>query len=468
MMDHRFSPGRPFSKVAGRGVRQVVIVLASVLLSAVSFAETRWQPAAGDTPADNPLKGLVPYAGADGARFPHSMQFFYLPLSAVVRGEDTYEWTELDHKLDAITAGGRQAVFRVHLEYPGQADVIPPYLVKAGLKVHRYLNTNTAPLPAQEVATPDYEDPQLRKALAGFIAALGKRYDGDPRIGFITAGLLGTWGEWHTHPRDELFASKAVQREVMDAYEKAFAITPVLLRYPAADGHPVHEPNAARRFGYHDDSFAWATLDTGEKKDDWYYLPALRQAGPAAMERWKTYPIGGEIRPEAWGKIFDESVAPPFQDFRRCVEETHASWLLDSGMFQEKPSPQRHAKATAAVRRMGYDIRVTEVMFEAGIIRVTLLNQGVAPFYYPWKARFLVLDAAGQTVGAETGSEHSLRGVLPGESVTWEQKLATPAGSGVRVLMQVPNPLKTGKPVRFANRLQDADREGWLTLTPAR
>jgi hypothetical protein len=459
-------PGTSFSKAAGRGARPAVAALACLILTAASFAETRWQHEAGDTPADNPLKGLVPYAGADGERFPHSMQFFYLPLSAVVKGEDAYDWSELDRRLDAIAAGGRQAVFRVYLEYPGQADAIPTYLVKVGLKVHRYLNTNTAP--AQEVATPDYEDPRLRKALAGFIAALGKRYDGDPRTGFITAGLLGTWGEWHTHPRDELFASKTVQREVMDAYEKAFSITPVLLRYPAGGGHPAHEPNATRSFGSHDDSFAWSTLDTGEKKEAWFFLPALRQAGPAATERWKTHPIGGEIRPEAWGKVFDESVEPPIQDFRRCVEETHVSWLLDSGMFTEKPSPERHANATAAVRRMGYDFRVTEVVLDEDIIRVTLLNQGVAPFYQPWKARFVELDAAGQPVGAETGSEHSLQGILPGESVTWEQRLASPAGPGARVLMQVPNPLKTGKPVRFANRLQDADRVGWLTLTPAR
>lgn len=28
-----------------------------------------------------------------------------------------------------------------------------------------------------------------------FIHALGQRYDGDPRLGFVGLGLLGTWGE---------------------------------------------------------------------------------------------------------------------------------------------------------------------------------------------------------------------------------------------------------------------------------
>jgi hypothetical protein len=51
----------------------------------------------------------------------------------------------------------------------------------------------------------------------GFIAALGRRYDGDSRIGFITAGLLGGWGEWHgMAPRYELFAGKDLQAAITD------------------------------------------------------------------------------------------------------------------------------------------------------------------------------------------------------------------------------------------------------------
>lgn len=439
--------------------------LAGIL--AIAGAEERtWQLKPGISPVDNPLKGLVPYAEPVEGRFPHSMEFFYLPLSAVVKGPGKQDWTELDRKLDGIAGRGHQAVFRLHMEYPGQSGVIPSHLVDAGLKVHRYLNTNTAPFPPQEVETPDYEDPRLRTLLAEFIAAFGKRYDGDPRIGFITAGLLGTWGEWHTYPRNDLFASKAVQREVMDAYEKAFKVTPVLLRYPAGKGHGTYEANDTRPFGYHDDSFAWATLDTGRKEDAWFFIPSLDAAG--ATGRWKTRPIGGEIRPEAWGKVFDDPAAPPVQDFRRCVEETRASWLMDSGMFREQATPERYERAIAAVRRMGYDFRVTTVSMEDGRIKVTLVNQGVAPFYHPWKVVFRVLDDKGRPVGADLESEHTVQGLLPAAPVTWEQTLGdTPEhGDAPRVLMQIRNPLKGGAPVRFANASQDADADGWLTLTP--
>lgn len=81
------------------------------------------------------------------------------------------------------------------MEYPRKPSGVPAYLVEAGLMVRTWTNTNTQPFPPAIDHTPDYEDLRLRAALTNDIAALGARYDGDPRIGFITAGLLGTWGE---------------------------------------------------------------------------------------------------------------------------------------------------------------------------------------------------------------------------------------------------------------------------------
>ncbi len=333
------------------------------------------QPAAGESrqpleyrpaPAHNPLKGLVPYQGDRRDSFPHTLEFNYLPYSALVKGYDTFDWKPLEQLLDDIAGRGHQAVFRIVLEYPGKTGIIPAFLVKDGLKVHTYLNTNTQPRPPTRVETPDYEDANLRRSLKNFLAAFGKTYDGDPRIGFITAGLLGTWGEWHTYPKDELFASKTVQLEVMDAYEAAFKVTPVLLRYPAGEKDQQKAKNADRKFGYHDDSFAWATLNTGKKGDEWFYMTALEAAGPDAEVRWKTHPIGGEIRPEAWGRVFDENPGKKeIQNVRRCVEQTHASWLMDSGMFERTRKAERIKRAEEEVRRMGYEFHAPAVTIGA-------------------------------------------------------------------------------------------------------
>lgn len=433
--------------------------------------ETSYKLEYRPAPVDNPLKGLVPYQGDVREMFPHSMEFNYLPYSALVKGYDEFDWSPLEELLEDIASRGHQAVFRVYLEYPNRSGVVPTFLVNDGLKVHKYVNTNTQPFPPAEVETPDYENESLRRSLKRFIAALGKRYDGDPRIGFITAGLLGTWGEWHTYPREELFASKQVQQEVMDAYEGAFHVTPVLLRYPVGTDDDSKAANANRPFGYHDDSFAWSTLSSGKADDDWFYMTRLKGAGPRAEAKWKTHPIGGEIRPQAWGRVFDANPGKKeVQNFRKCVEATHVSWLMDSGMFEKKQKAERFQRAIQEVRRMGYEFHVPTVTIgdvenETVSVRLQIENRGVAPFYYHWTAEYGLL-ASGKFAKTFKGTGE-LSGLLPNNGPrVWNQTLSlSGVNTGVYTLaVRVPNSLKRGNPVRFANASQDADAAGWLSL----
>ena len=451
-------------------MNRLLAVSIAFFLSLEAFADERVLLDYSSAPVENPLKGLVPYAGDKNIHFPHSLEFSYVGFAELVKGYEDFDWQPLEELLNDISSRGHQAVFRIYLEYPKKTNIIPMFLLDDGLKVHKYLNTNTQPFPPAQVETPDYEDKNLRRALKNFIAALGKKYDGDPRIGFITAGLLGTWGEWHTYPKEELFASKAVQTEVMDSYSAAFQRTPVLLRYPAGEETWGKVSNADRPFGYHDDSFAWATLDTGKEKDDWFYIPALKQAGTAAMEKWKTHPIGGEIRPEAWGKVFDAKQGDKrIQDFRECVTQTHVSWLMDSGMFEKKPHKDRKQRAETEVRRMGYEFHVpaVSVSAERNSLKISLEveNRGVAPFYYDWKAEYgLLLDGK---VTKTTVSSGKITGLLPGEQAReWNDTLDlsnVPRGTYM-LAVRVPNTLPNGLPLRFANATQDQDVAGWLSL----
>lgn len=187
--------------------------------------------------------------------------------------------------------------------------------------------------------TPDYEEPRLREALTNFIHELGWRYDGDPRLGVVGLGLLGTWGEWHNSPHDEWSASKTVQREVMDAYEAAFKKAKLVARYPAGTNDLRYAENGRRPIGYHDDSFAWATVHTGKPGDAWFFETRLRSAG--ALDKWRTQPVGSEVRPEVWSCLFtDPSCAPIGQEFARCVAVTHAAAERFPATFcQARPGP---------------------------------------------------------------------------------------------------------------------------------
>ena len=287
----------------------------------------------------------------------------------------------------------------------------------------------------------------------------------EPRIGFITAGLLGTWGEWHCYPHSEWFASRTVQAEVMDAYEAAFKKTPVLLRHPAGDNDPAYAPNGQRRFGYHDDSFAWSTIETGGKNDAWTFRAAMRKAG--ALERWRTAPIGGEIRPELWPCIWKNEGCTKGQDFARCVRETHPTWLMDSSTASPL-APDERERALAAARSLGYELQIekTTAALKGRTLEVsaTITNRGVAPFYAGWPVRVVAIDSAGGESAAELPI--ALNKLLPAATDIQAVKLdlAKLAPGEIKLLIGIPSPLKGGRPLRFANADLEPHRAGWLTL----
>ena len=383
-------------------MNRVLTVLLMCIVSLNAAADERIAMEYAPGPIANPLKGLVPYASDTNVHFPHSMEFNYVGLAELMQGYEDFDWQPLEDLLNEIAGRGHQAVFRIYLEYPAKTNVIPKFLLEDGLKVHKYLNTNTQPFPPAKVETPDYEDKNLRRALMNFIAAFGRKYDGDPRIGFITAGLLGTWGEWHTYPKEELFASKTVQAEVMDAYARAFKETAVLLRYPAGEDTWGKASNANRPFGYHDDSFAWATLDTGMFQ---------KKSGEVRQQRAAT-------------------------EVRRMGYEFHVPAISVS-------SDKDKLK-----------------------IKLELENRGVAPFYYDWKAEYgLIADgkviktitSTGKLTGLLPGDSPRVWNDAFDVSDVPQRKYT--------LAVRVPNPLPNGLPLRFANAAQDSDVQEWLSLT---
>lgn len=421
-------------------------------------------------PPDNPLKGFVPYLRADST-FPHSMEWDYTKLSEVMLGPTNFNWGVFEAKLEAAASRGHQFVARFYLEWPGKTTGVPQYLIAEGLALRRWTNTNTQPFPPAADHTPDYEDPRLRAALTNFIHALGRRYDGDARLGFVGLGLLGTWGEWHNHPNNDWFASKTVQQEVMDAYEAAFKRTRLVARYPAGTNDHRYADNGQRAIGYHDDSFAWATVHTGQPKEAWFFETRLRAA--AALEKWRTQPIGGEVRPEVWLCLFDNpSCVPKGQEFDRCLTATHVSWLCNEGVFRGKIQGAARERAIAAVRRMGYELHVARVdlaLSTAGdTLAATLIvtNTGIAPFYYDWPVELAAVNAQKQIV-ATWQMDWKLTKVIPGEAApAWSYTATTtllPPGN-YQLFLRVPNPLAKGLPLRFANQTQDRTVPGWLDV----
>ena len=410
------------------------------------------------SPTNNPLKGFMPYSGSY-TTFPYSMEWNYLSLRALMSGPTNFDWSSLETLLNTVAGRGHQTVFRVYLDYPGKSTGLPQYLLDAGLATHSYTDYGNN----GRSVSPDYENPLLRQALTNFIAALGARYDGDPRIGFITAGLLGFWGEWHTYPHTDWFASTVAQNEVLTAFELAFTKTRLLVRRPAGTNP------AARQLGYHDDSFAYETLDP----PDWMFLGLLKAAGET--NKWLAQPIGGEVRPEVQLCMWDTTqtnCVPPGQDFARCVDLTHASWMLNHGAFSPGFTGDQKTLALAGSARLGYELYVANaVLMDAsvsGSLRVDLQvrNTGVAPFYYDWPVQLGALNSS-NTLIKTWSTTWKLSSLLPAATNilwTWSEVGHGLEAGPYKLLLRVQNPLTNGVPFRFANDTQDADVPGWLTL----
>lgn len=394
-------------------------------------------------PVDNPLKGFMPYFNQN-TTFPHSLEWFYVPMKDLMNGPESFTFNSgLETKLAAIASRGNQAVFRVYLDYPSKSTGVPQFLIDGGLDGQSYTNYGGG-------WSPDYSNAELIDAIVALIEEMGEVYNGDPRIGFITVGFLGFWGEWHTYPHESWFADSATQQRVIQAITGAFPHTRLLLRYP--DHHISGFPT-----GYHDDSFAYATLPT----IDWHFLSRMANAGETGA--WTTQPVGGEVYPDLQAGIFDATPPSDAEDFSACIEQTHVSWLLNYTLLDQYSnwSAAKQQRATTAARDMGYTLGVTEVStaIDGSILTVesTITNLGAAPFYYDWPVNLLLFDAGGTPVKQAT-TVWSLRSVLPGNGPDTDFQAtidisSLPTGT-YQLGLQVPNPMAGGKPLRFANQEQ--------------
>lgn len=458
-------------------------VLSSMLALAASAQEMtyNYKP----SPLNNPVRGLVPYAAAmpwfdtnwtaeEAANyrrefyknvFPHSVEFHYFSMRELMPAEGEVNFAPIEKWLTQTTSRGCQLTFRVFLEYPNRDVSVPQFLIDEGLKMTTWRNND-----GETIHAPDYDNPRLRAAIDLLISKLGEKYDGDPRVACLTMGILGHWGEWHSYPKSELFPKKKYQSHVMDQFAAAFKTTPVLMRYPAGEDDWSYAPNSDRSFGFHDDSFAWATIDTGKQEDDWYFLAKMKNA--EASDAWKTRMIGGEIRPEIWGCVFnDQGCEPKGQEFDRCVRESHVTWLMDSGMFGNNgkpPTAEQIRNATKRVGKMGYEFHIPrakiEITKQGTHIEIELENRGVAPFYFDWPVEVAVLEADGKIVTSnqESWNLPSLKGA--GDSLTKAITFPVKIQGNQSIAIRIKNPMPGGDSIRFANEKQRLDSAGWMML----
>ena len=454
---------------------------------------------------DNPDKGLATYysAGSDensSSYYPSSLQWSYFPLSAIMDNADNcqdYDWSSLDSMLNEVASYGNTAAIRFYLEYPSgdPTDGIPAcFTGHVSTRTDSYWDTTS----------PDYDSPFLLNAVGDFIAALAARYDGDPRIGFIQAGIVGLWGENHTWPYDGLASdggypnympTNADFAKIVDDFANDFHRTQVEVRYPYTAGGAASGLN----IGYHDDSFCALEgsplqgVTLPESLGGASYSQLQLDLNQGTENKWITDSMGGEVYPsiqsDAFANYPNGSTADDVDNMGDCINLTHATWMLDQG---SQSTASTDPGTDAAVEAMGYNFTANNAYFKptasgSAEVGVQITNNGVAPFYYPWTMSLGLENSSGQIVQT-WNTPWDIRTIMPAtiqpypdwdvsgnpSSIPYgypqyfqtDVNLSGIAAGSYKWVLEVDNPLtadsSAAKPLLFSNATQNSD--GWLGL----
>jgi len=155
-------------------------------------------------PVTNPLRGLYAWQGTQYAPVPAADAYQRFSWRALEPSLGRYDFSAIDQALAAAKAQGRKFGLRVMALRSGRGAYVPDYVMGHGLGYWYSFRTKSQQgcYPVHggagcDTYVPDWNDQFLQERAAQLFAALGRRYDGDPRLSFVDVGLYGDFGEWH-------------------------------------------------------------------------------------------------------------------------------------------------------------------------------------------------------------------------------------------------------------------------------
>ncbi|MEI7903239.1 MAG: DUF4832 domain-containing protein [bacterium] len=393
----------------------------------------------------NPGKGWVLY-GMPEWQVPAAMvmgnigyeRFQWADLEPV---EGEFNWKQLEDALAGWDKAGKQFAFGVmcassHSKSP---YVTPKWVFDAGAK-HRLIDLNTlanpyAGVPGQK-AVPEFYDPVFLAKLKNFLNAMGRRFDGDPRIAFIDIRSYGNWGEGHMYP----FGGKGLTsdefkhhiRMHLDSFKKTrLCVSAEGREHSGVYDWAVQQGVAARRDGICGNSDGFETVR------------AFGHA-PGVFEFYGAY---SWMKEKGWweGKKDKDGNGYKLVD---CVENGRPSYIgLSQGGKEESLkflAAECHLIEQLA-NHMGYHFVLKEASYPSTVVlntsvvvKLTWSNEGVAPVYVPCAVALALLDAEDQPVdlcwpagqvflpagGSVMPSSTGPGSWMPGKSVAEEVKVS--------------------------------------------
>ncbi len=363
-----------------------------------------------DSILSNPGQGMMTMKRSPqpGMRFPYSVVYRSFNWADAEPEQGKINWSLIDSIIEAWKPLGATVAFRVMTTNPHSQGYYasPKWLFDSGCKSFEYLRgggTFGGKLITR--IEPDYSDSIYLKRHGEFIAALGRRYDGDPNIEFIDIGSYGMWGEWHTSN----WAPIEVRKQIVNFYLNAFKKTQLIFM---SDGSELLQYGLENGTGMRRDG-------VGSTWHEQNWIGSDRYAGvPAMADAWKHKPVVFE-----WYGKYDYLISQgwSFDAAVNFMLRNHATIINDNvGEVPEKDFPQLQKLARLA----GARLVLRELAHQASVkpggrltLKMKLANEGIGKLYYPYYPyvlRLFILNSMDQPVFT-TNAKADPRDWLPGE-----------------------------------------------------
>ncbi len=335
-----------------------------------------------------------------------SVIYLRVPWSFLEPREGEFNWALLDTPAQRWIAQGKQIAIRVSCSESWLRWATPQWVADAGAKGINF-NFGKGPAADGRLWDPDYLDPVFLDKLDHFLAAMARRYDGNPNVAFIDIGSFGMWGEGHTgfsSRLDEVQTLAVVKRHI-DLHVKHFPRTQLCISDDVA---------GATKPGRHFPEMDYAISKGVTLRDDsilvqpppnsWYHAEM-------AQEFWPRWPVilehehyGSSKARQAWSGDL----------LLKAVEDYHASYMSIHWWPREELADNRETVARIN-RRLGYRLQLREMSWPAEVklgepfvVETAWANAGVAPCYGGAFWALTLKDQKGGIVSVNSDEEFDL------------------------------------------------------------
>ena len=266
---------------------------------------------------------------------------------------------------------------------------------------------------------PDWNNAYFLERLDALVAAMGKEFNNDPRIGYVEIRSFGNWGEWHLS-RFELPVAPVTEitpatiHQLIDSYVKAFPDKQLIMLSDNAIGleHAMSIENLKYPIGWRRDS--WCHL---------VFLNLLKSTAlPKTIDRWKTAPVIFE----AYGNSKNDLSIAMTQ-----VQKFHAS-SIGNGNIGKWDEVSENGKDTilTCVKATGYRYVLRNVNCSSQVIAGKMFqiksewsNVGVAPIYTHWDVTYSLVEKLSGNIVWSAKSKLNLKTLLPSLDVVSKMDL---------------------------------------------